>query len=142
MSSFFQTNGFQKQMTQKLAYEWKHIYRALSNKDEDNLGITKVLDLQKACAKFKVEFDKKELIKLVQRYGLQGHAVDRNVDTAALAEMDINYRLISTSLGLHKDSFNYFSQVHQNNRAQNLHKLRQFYQTIDGQHSFLGKQSA
>ena len=99
------------------------------------------MDLQKACAKFKVEFDKKELIKLVQRYGLQGHAVDRNVDTAALAEMDINYRLISTSLGLHKDSFNYFSQVHQNNRAQNLHKLRQFYQTIDGQHSFLGKQS-
>lgn len=48
----------------------------------------------------------------MQNYGLQGQAVDRTVDTAVLAEMDINYKKISTSLGLHKDSFNYFSQVH------------------------------
>lgn len=71
MSSFFQTSGFQKQMTQKLAYEWKNIYRALSNRHEDNLGIAKVAEFQKACAKSKIEFDKKELIKLVQHYGLQ-----------------------------------------------------------------------
>ena len=44
MGSFFQANSFQKQMTQKLAYEWKNIYRALSNKYEDNLGIAKVAD--------------------------------------------------------------------------------------------------
>lgn len=140
MSSFFQTSGFQKQMTQKLAYEWKNIYRALSNKDEENLGIAKVMDFQRACAKSNVDFDHKELVKLVQTYGLQGQAVDRTVESAVLAEMDINYKKISTSLGLHKESFNYFNQVHQNNRAQNMHKLRQFYQTIDGQHSFLGKQ--
>lgn len=139
MSAFFQTNGFQKQLTQKLAYEWKHIYRALSNKDGDNLGIAKVSDFQKACAKSKIEFDRKDLIKLVQRYGLQGQLADKQSDSAALGEMEINYKMISTSLGLHKDSFNYFSQVHQNNRVQNLHKLRQFYQTIDGRHGFLGK---
>ena len=80
-------------------------------------------------------------MKLVQNYGLQGQAVDRSVDTAALAEMDINYKKISTSLGLHRDSFNYFSQARQHNRAQNVHKLRQFYQTIDG-YSFLGKQGS
>lgn len=82
------------------------------------------------------------MVKLVQTYGLQGQAVDRHVDAAALAEMDINYKKISTSLGLHKDSFNYFSQVHQHNRVQNLHKLRQFYQTIGGQDDFLGRHSS
>ena len=78
----------------------------------------------------------------MQSYGLNGQAVDRNVDAAALAEMDINYKKISTSLGLHKDSFNYFSQAHQHNRVQNLHKLRQFYQTIGGQDDFLGRHSS
>ena len=34
-------------------------------------------------------------------------------------------------LGLHKDSFNYLNQCHSVNKAQNLQKLRQFYQTLD-----------
>ena len=44
MGSFFQSSGFHKQMTQKLAYEWKNIYRTLSNRHEDNLGIAKVAE--------------------------------------------------------------------------------------------------
>ena len=55
------------------------------------------------------------------------------MDGAILGSKEINYRKMSMSLGLHRDSFNYFNQVHQANRAQNIQKLRQFYQTIDGQ---------
>jgi hypothetical protein len=40
----------------------------------------------------------------------------------------INYKKLSMSLGLHKDSFNFLSRVQSVNRIQNLKKLRELYQ--------------
>jgi len=86
------------------------------------------------CLRSGIEFDKKDLIKLVQTYGLQSSSVimEKSLDRASLGDLEVDYKKISTTLGLHKESFNYFTQVHLKDRAQNLNKLRQFYQTIDG----------
>ena len=65
MNEFYQSNGFKKQLAQKLAYEWKNVYRTLSNCDPANLGITKIQQFQKACGKCAVELDRKDLVKLV-----------------------------------------------------------------------------
>jgi len=109
MSQFYQGSGFQKQLAQKLAYEWKNIYRALSNADPDNLGIAKLQQFQKACSKCAVDLDRKDLLKLAQSYGLQPKNADKAIDHASLGDININYRTLSMSLGLHKDSFNYFN---------------------------------
>lgn len=40
----------------------------------------------------------------------------------------INYKKLSITLGLHKDSYNYLSKVQSLNRIQNISKLRKLYQ--------------
>ena len=42
---------FEKIMVQKLAYEWKNIYRMLSQIDINNTGQISVIDFEKSCIK-------------------------------------------------------------------------------------------
>jgi len=47
-----------------LGYEWKNIYRALSQLDEDESNLVTPSDFAKVCEKFNISISKPELQKL------------------------------------------------------------------------------
>lgn len=53
------------------------------------------------------------------------------IDKLEEANEILNYKKLSISLGLHKDSFNFLSKVQSATRMQNLKKLKELYQIND-----------
>lgn len=71
-------------MAHKLAYEWKNIYRTLSNNNnmsQETHGIVKIGEFQKVCQRSGIEFDKKELVKMVNNFGTKmASTIERSLD--------------------------------------------------------------
>lgn len=111
VGSFYHAQGFQKFLSNKLAYEWKNIYRQLCLIDADDLGVLRAADFLRACNKHGIEFSKRELIKVIQHFPEDEMSmnIEYTVDNEVLADCFINYKRISMQLGLHKDSFNYLN---------------------------------
>lgn len=77
---------------QKLAYEWKNIYRTLNSIDLTSSGFVTKKEFVDALQKHNVFLTRDEVSKLLKKYSKDG---------------DINYLRISTELGLHKSSYDY-----------------------------------
>jgi tmRNA-binding protein len=54
---------------QKLAYEWKNIYRMLSQYDSENSGLVPVIYFEKSCIKAGITLGQSEIQRLVKNYG-------------------------------------------------------------------------
>lgn len=65
-SSVFAKTKFEKTMIHKLAYEWKNIYRHLTQIDIEGFGVVKQQDFQTCCEKVKVSIVPLEMKQLMQ----------------------------------------------------------------------------
>lgn len=95
-SSPFFTKGNQA-LKQKLAYEWKNVYRSLNAIDMTSSGFVTKKEFINCIQKHNVFLTRDELSKLLKKYSKDG---------------DINYVRISTELGLHKNSYDYMRSSH------------------------------
>ena len=93
-SSIFTRTKQDQVLTQKLGYEWKNIYRQLAVIDPQATGLVTIDQFEQTCFKNKVSVSNQELKKLMKTYGDQDNE-------------KINYKQLSISLGLHKESYNY-----------------------------------
>ena len=64
-------NRFEKIMVQKLAYDWKNIYRMLQSLDVENTGQISVFDFEKSCIKAGITLGQADIQRLVKNYGGQ-----------------------------------------------------------------------
>jgi len=89
-------------MVQKLGYEWKNIYRALSLADCNDNGVISISEFVAICDKVKVSIIPNEAKQLLRQFG----DLSENSE-----EEQINYKKLSQQLGLHKESFNFLNKV-------------------------------
>ncbi len=99
-------NSTEKIIQQKLAYEWKNVYRNLVAADENDSGCIDILDFDKQCLKFQVSFTKEELRRIAKSFSVDPNSDDIDNDYNRIV---INYKRLSYFLGLHKSSFNYIA---------------------------------
>jgi len=129
----FGKTKFENLMIHKLAYEWKNIYRALSQVDDAGTGAIRQDEFISLCEKFKVSIIPIEQKQLMKQFALSN---DMN-EAEALGFRDseasdmINYRKLSIHLGLHKSSYNFLNKVQSLNKIKNMSKLRQLYQPTE-----------
>lgn len=64
-SSVFAKSKFEKMMIHKLAYEWKNIYRHLTQIDTEGLGVVSQQEFQVSCEKAKVSIIPLEMKQLM-----------------------------------------------------------------------------
>lgn len=88
---------------QRLAYEWKNIYRTLTSIDMNNNGKVSSHEFQAAVSKNRVYMTREEFKKIQTLFGEDSGEV-------------INYNQLSSSLGLHKNSMDFM----QGSKAKNL----------------------
>lgn len=123
---------FEQLLVHKLGYEWKQIYRVCVSLDSEAHGILHIEDFLKTCEKFGVSLIPLEVKQILRIYSVASDPEDANVfgfeNNLKEAEEIINFKKLSMSLGLHKESFNYLSKVQSQNRIHNISKLRQLYQ--------------
>lgn len=100
-------------LANKLAYEWKFIYRALVNFDTENTGLVDIYDFDRACLENRINLTKEELNKLKKHF-CQNQEQDPNLTFTSMdAGIEnqtklLKYRELSIVLGLHMDSFDFF----------------------------------
>jgi hypothetical protein len=119
----------------KIAYEWKGIFRdlTLGNLDltatkSDNDWVS-INAFDKVCMKHRVGFSKEELKKIVKFFGKARHENETiSHHSVNLAENPkIDFVTFSKRLGLHKESYNYLNSNMRAQRARSLLKLRNLY---------------
>ena len=103
-------------MIQKLAYEWKTIYRLCTLHDADSTGEVTVQQFEKACSKQKVSLSEYEMKKVQRMFG---------------NDEFVNYKQMSIQLGLHKESYNYLQKIQQMNQIKSIAKMKQMYNSIE-----------
>lgn len=110
-------NKHEKLVQRKLAYEWKNIYRNLVSSDTEDSGCITLKEFDDVCLKFKVSFNKQELGWIRKMFA---------DELAETGRQDlINYRRLSYTLGLHKDSLNYISGRLQSSNVKKLSNMRE-----------------
>jgi hypothetical protein len=87
---FFTTSN--DSLKQKLAYEWKNVYRSLNSIDLNSSGYVTKKEFTSAIHNNGVFLTRDELAKLLKKYSKNG---------------EVNYVRISNELGLHKSSYDY-----------------------------------
>lgn len=114
----------------KLAYEWKSIFRGLMQKT-NSAQVVDVSTFDETCQKYNVNLTREELKKIKKLFGES----NKDYDTSTIMSINdqdlINYHAISHRLGLHKDSFNHLSQSMNSHKAKSMFKLKQLYQSIE-----------
>ena len=125
--NFKQMKNDEQIITNKIAYEWKNIYRQLIS---DSFGgeVVDIRTFDGACLKFQVNFTREELRKIKNLFNIDP---DQNIANQLSDTDQINFVKISHQLGLHRDSYNYLSKSMTSNRAKSLQKIRQFYKSIE-----------
>lgn len=88
---------FSEDLKNKLAYEWKNIYRGLSQLDQQRKGTININTFNKVVHQFKVYLSREELRKIEIGYGGQHSTLG----------IEIDYIKLSQELGLHKSSLDY-----------------------------------
>ena len=129
--SVFARSKFEKMMIHKLAYEWKNIYRGLTQIDEAGTGLVKLDEFHQVCEKFKVSIIPLESKQLMKQFGCDAQEQEVLGLSADQASDLLGYKKLSVGLGLHKSSYNYLNKVQSLNRIKNMSKLRQLYTSID-----------
>lgn len=104
---------------QRLAYEWKNIFRTLTQIDIDNSGSVSSAEFQSAVSKNRVYMTREEFKKLQSIFGEDDP--DR-----------INYNSLSQQLGLHKTSMDFISQTKAKNMKLAANKLKALHVTHNG----------
>ena len=107
----------EKQISVKLAYEWKQIYRMLVALEEGNEETVDLVEFDKICQKFNVSLSNEEIVKIRQLFCVPT-VEGADGDTAPWT---LNYKAMSQYLGLHKDSFNFLHS----SRNKTLYTLKQ-----------------
>ena len=107
-------------MEQKLAYDWKNIYRMLTIIDSEDSGLVSLIDFEKSCIKAGITLGQSELHRLYKNYGEYSEEQDL-----------IDFKRLSYGLGMHKESYNHLNKAHQNTRIKNISKIRQLYSSIE-----------
>ena len=100
-------------MVNKLGYEWRKIYRACTKIDSEGLGIIGIDDFLKVSEKYGVSIvlsEQKQLLRLFKVTEDDDLKVDLDTHTY------LNYKRLSETLGLHKESFNFLNNVHSQNK--------------------------
>ncbi len=85
-------------MKNKLAYEWKNVYRSLVQADTERKGSVAIGTFNKVIHQHKVYLSREELRKIEQLYS-------NNISNPLISEID--YVKISQELGLHKTSLDF-----------------------------------
>ena len=98
-SSVFAKSKFEKMMIHKLAYEWKNIYRHLTQIDTQGLGVVSQQEFQLSCEKAKVSIIPLEMKQLMLQFGVANNAEDLEslaiAKEAAESQELINYKRLS-----------------------------------------------
>ena len=74
----------------KCGYEWKNIWRNLTQMDSKDTGIIDLYDFDRLCLRFKINFTKEELKKIAKNYRVAdsnedapyGNIIDSNLNQA------------------------------------------------------------
>lgn len=131
-----------KQMiNNKLAYEWKNIFRNILSVNSDNnsrqkLGSSDFVtlrDFDEVCQKFRVNFTKEELAKIQKLFAANSSSKNVVGEGAQFSLRGvINFVSISHLMGLHRDSYNHMgSHSLANQRSRSIFKLKQLYNSIE-----------
>lgn len=110
-----------KSLTNKLAYEWKHIYRALAklcSVRDDSQNLVSLRQFDAICKKFNVSMHKEDLKQLQKLFSAGDDTL-------------IDFEKISRHLGLHRASYDHLSRSFAQNRSKSAYRLRQFCGSID-----------
>ena len=111
-------------MVQKLAYEWKNIYRMLTIIDSEDTGLVSLIDFEKSCIKAGITLGQSEILRLFRNYGDESEDQDL-----------IDFKKLSIGLGMHKESYNHLNKAQKNTRIKNITKIRQMYSSIEASNS-------
>ena len=109
--------NLEKQISVKLAYEWKSIYRMLVAMEEGNDETVDLAEFDKTCQKFNVSLSNEEIAKIRNMFCVPS-VEGQDGENAAWT---LNYKHMSQYLGLHKESFNFLHT----SRNKTLYTLKQ-----------------
>jgi len=107
------------QIKDKLAYEWKNIFRYLAMNNAEGDDLVDLREFDNVCLRYNASLTNEDM-KRLQAWFCEPVALDQDPVPPAM----LNFRLMSVSLGLHKDSLN-FVQASDTQRVKSLYKLRQ-----------------
>lgn len=123
-----------RMVSNKLAYEWKNVYRNILQVNTDSaarekLGSSEYVslrDFDEVCQKFRVNFTREELNKIQKLFGanaLSKHVVGEG-DQHSIRGV-INYVALSHTMGLHRASYSHLG-AHSlaSQRSRSIYKLK------------------
>jgi hypothetical protein len=126
LKQIYELNPQEKLVAGKLGYEWKNIYRNLTQIDAEDTGLIELREFDEVCYRFKARLTKDELSRLKKQFCVpneNGEELQSIADKQTISgERDlINYKRISHYFGLHKDSLNHLSSMQMSvNRVKKL----------------------
>lgn len=59
----------EKNFADKLAYEWRHLYRTLLLKDIDDTGLVDINEFDEECLRLNIQFINQDIKQLLDLYG-------------------------------------------------------------------------
>lgn len=131
-----------KQMLQnKLAYEWKNIYRSMIAANAESgtrerlssSDFVALRDFEEVCQKFRVHFSRDELSKIQRLFAANAsskHVVGEGAQFSI--RQAINFVAMSHLLGLHRASYAHMgAHTLANQRSRSIYKLQQLYKSIE-----------
>lgn len=124
----------EKVVAEKLAYEWKNLYRCFVAQDTKDSGLVHISDFDAACLKFKINFTREEIRTIKKLFGdpSKNSLLLGGGSSVLYSPQDdmVNYKSISVVLGLHKESYNHLASTVSAQRVRKLFKLRDCINTI------------
>lgn len=128
----------EKVLSEKLAYEWKNLYRNFVAQDPKDNGLINIKEFDQVCLKFKINFTREEMRQIKKLFGDEsGHVIqmgaftDKKRSISSSMVDQVNYKTMSNNLGLHKASMNHLSSTLSAARVRKLFKLRECMKSIE-----------
>lgn len=128
-------------LSNKLAYEWKNIYRNILQANaergaREKLGsadFVTLRDLDEVCQRFRVNLTREELTRIQKLFAANSSSKHVVGDGARFSlKTVVNFVALSHILGLHRESYNYLGQHSMaNQRSRSIYKLKQLYKSIE-----------
>lgn len=59
----------EKRLVDKLAYEWKNLYRGFASADPEGTGLISLSDLDEACSRLKIRLTNEDIRQISDLYG-------------------------------------------------------------------------
>lgn len=135
------TPGDKQMLTNKLAYEWKNIYRNILQVNaergaRDRLGsadFVALRDLDEVCQRFRVGLTREELTRIQKLFAANSSSKQVVGDGAQFSmKAVVNFVALSHVLGLHRESYNYLGQHSMaTQRSRSIYRIKQLYKSIE-----------